>query len=109
MFIDEEETKPIPTILLGNKCDLVHEEMHQDEIEEFCKKNGFIDHLEVSAKTGKNIELALQSLTDVVIKDYKEWIDQQEVHPNEDRIVLPGNDGYDSNNKIEKKGCCGSS
>ncbi|XP_033611595.1 ras-related protein Rab-7L1 [Cryptotermes secundus] len=44
--------RPIPCILLANKCDLPYRQVHQMEIEDLYKEHNFIGWTETSAKDG---------------------------------------------------------
>lgn len=67
-----------PMVLVGNKCDLVNEiEVTQDDVRRFVTSNAQIldslcaafPYFEVSAKTGKNIDVAFTRLIDLVIEN----------------------------------------
>lgn len=63
----------IPIILIGNKFDLkkdIGETIYREEIIQKINKENFVDYIEVSAKTNKNVEklfkkLAIVSLADI--------------------------------------------
>ena len=61
---DLEKGIKLPCILIENKVDLLKEDNEKDskELEEFSKKNGFDGCFRTSAKTGKNINEALNYL-----------------------------------------------
>ncbi|XP_066561757.1 ras-related protein Rab-7L1-like [Amia ocellicauda] len=54
--------RPVPCILLANKCDLSPWAMTQDSVEEFSRSHGFNGWLETSAKDNKNIQEAMSVL-----------------------------------------------
>jgi Ras-related protein Rab-32 len=62
---------PIPTVLLANKIDLAEEEgslrKTKEEMDNFCKENGFIGWAETSAKTGQGIDAAVKKLVSAVV------------------------------------------
>lgn len=92
------EDKPIPCLLLGNKIDLCEDgkwEMSAEQMNEFCKENGFIGFIETSAKTGQNIEQATKELIKYIL----------------DNNIQPFSEGrgVDLNATSDKKedgGCC---
>ncbi|KAG1714137.1 Ras-related protein Rab-7L1 [Nymphon striatum] len=51
-----ENGKPIPCILLANKCDLAHIQVEQSDIETFYKDHNFIGWTEISVKNGSMID-----------------------------------------------------
>ncbi|OHS94416.1 Ras-related protein Rab-32 [Tritrichomonas foetus] len=75
--IDEKvqtaEGQPVPTILLGNKIDLMTSqenwEKKKAEIEEYTKENNFLAFFETSAKEGTNLDDAIMTLVDYIMKN----------------------------------------
>ena len=65
--LNEDDFK-LPVILLGNKCDLPHDTNAQ-ELDDFCKQNGFLRWFETSAKTDERIDEAVNSLVDEIMKN----------------------------------------
>lgn len=53
---------PIPCILLGNKIDERQQgwERSQEEMNQFAEDNGFLCYFETSAKTGQNVDAAIE-------------------------------------------------
>jgi len=60
--------KPIPMILLANKCDLPDISIDKDKMSKFARDNGFFAWFETSAKENKNIDKAIDTLTDEILK-----------------------------------------
>ncbi|KAH0788712.1 Ras family protein [Histomonas meleagridis] len=64
---------PVPTILLGNKIDLMEKneawEKKKQEIEEYTKENNFLAFFETSAKDGINIDESLEYLVEYILKN----------------------------------------
>ena len=54
--------RPIPVVLLGNKCDKETGAADVAEMDKFCVNNGFIGWFDTSAKTGDNIKEASEFL-----------------------------------------------
>jgi len=62
--------KDVPTIFLGNKCDLEeHQQVNLDELEDFASKYKKSEVLLSSAKTGFNIELAFKKLSEKMLEN----------------------------------------
>ena len=100
----------IPSILIRNKVDLLENENNNDEedkMKEFCEKNQFLRCFITSAKTGTNIEEAMNFLISTII-DKMEKINTSGSNPFEkDRksLVLQSSKHKD-NNKENNQGCC---
>jgi small GTP-binding protein len=54
--------KPLPVLLVANKCDLPDSAVDKTSLDQFCKENGFIGWFETSAKSNTNIEESVKSL-----------------------------------------------
>jgi small GTP-binding protein len=63
-----KENPGIPIIFIGGKSDLTDlRVVREDMIEEVMKKYDFCDHLEVSSKTGENVEKVFESLAEYIL------------------------------------------
>jgi len=63
----------LPIIIVGNKCDLDAErEFSKENVEEHVHKSSSLHYMEISAKTGQNIEEALSEICSEMIKQKKE-------------------------------------
>eukprot|EP01033_Poteriospumella_lacustris_P003313 gene3313-2444_t len=60
--------KPIPVLLLGNKCDLDESAIDSAKLDEFCAENGFAGWFDTSAKVNKNIEKAARTLVEKILE-----------------------------------------
>eukprot|EP01147_Barroeca_monosierra_P000295 gene295-3665_t len=60
----DSESGPIPTILLGNKCDLRSQEVSDEDIEQMKSQYNLLGCFKTSAKNNTNIEKAIESLLD---------------------------------------------
>jgi Ras-related protein Rab-32 len=58
---------PIPVLLLGNKCDLMEKFKSEEEMDKYCKENGFIAHYLTSAMNGQNIDKAVSVLVGKIL------------------------------------------
>lgn len=58
----------IPCMLLANKCDLLHRDVDQLEIEQFYKEYNFIGWTETSAKEGLMVHDSMKFLVDTMMK-----------------------------------------
>lgn len=85
-FVEETTTSAssnLVIILIGNKSDLASErQVSKEEAETYAKRLGLI-YIEVSAKSGHNVNLAFDMVTEKVL----EKIDRKEIVP-EDEVVL---------------------
>lgn len=60
--------KPIPMILLANKCDLPDIIIDKEKMSKFAKDNGFLGWFETSAKENTNIDKSIDYLVDEILK-----------------------------------------
>ena len=101
----------IPSILIRNKIDLLENEDNNDDEEqmkEFCEKNKFLRCFKTSAKTGTNIDEAMNFLISVII-DKMEALIQSGSNPFEkDRksMVLQSAKHSENNKENNGMGCC---
>lgn len=74
--IDEKVTdcnnNPIPCLLIGNKIDMRPDgwEKSKEDMERFAEENGFIGYLETSAKTGANVDVAIETVIRYVMENH---------------------------------------
>ena len=109
-FIDDSN---IPAILIRNKVDLLEENNDNDNddenmIKEFCEKNKFLRCFKTSAKTGTNIEEAMNFLISNII-DRMDKIAQSGSNPFEkqrESLVLQKSKNSDNNKDNNMNGCC---
>lgn len=59
--------KPLPVILLGNKCDLDDAKIDRVKLDEFCAEKGFAGWFDTSAKLNINIDKAARSLVEKIL------------------------------------------
>ena len=101
----------IPSILIRNKIDLLENEDNNDDEEqmkEFCEKNKFLRCFKTSAKTGTNIEEAMNFLISNII-DRMDKIAQSGSNPFEkqrESLVLQKSKNSDNNKDNNMNGCC---
>lgn len=65
----ENKKKKAQVLLVGNKIDLPNREVDTSEAEEIAEKCG-VRYLEVSAKSGENIDEIFFNLLDLLIENY---------------------------------------
>ncbi|KAK8882698.1 rab32, member RAS oncoprotein [Tritrichomonas musculus] len=102
--VQTSEGQPVPTLLLGNKIDLMGStenwEKRRIEIEEYTKENNFLSFFETSAKDGTNLNESIMMLVDYIMKN--------NIESESSRELNPGVNIADTSNsqKPEKGGCC---
>ena len=107
-FLDESN---IPSILIRNKVDLLENEDNiddEDKMKEICEENKFLKCFKTSAKTGTNVEEAMNFLISNII-DKMEKIVKSGVNPFEkDRksLVLQTSKHTENNKENNMGGCC---
>lgn len=60
--------KPLPVVLMGNKCDLDDAEIDTQKLEAFCKEKGFVQWFDTSAKLNKDIDKAVRCLVEKILE-----------------------------------------
>lgn len=91
----------LPAILLGNKCDLSHRDVNQDEIEYAYKKGNYIGWTEVSAKEGLMVDDCMKFLVDAMLSR-----DGGKVSKLDDILADKDDGKIDIANTQKKKSCC---
>ncbi|OHS97297.1 Ras family protein [Tritrichomonas foetus] len=105
--IDEKvqtaEGQPVPTLLLGNKIDLMTKnadwEQRRTEIEEYTKENNFLAFFETSAKDGTNLHESIMTLVDYIVKNNIESESSRDNLPNAVKL------GEGENGNKQSGGC----
>ena len=87
----------IPAILIGNKIDIFNREVTKEEGEKYAKQEG-LEYYETSAKTGKNVNEAINNLVKVILKYDND-------NENEEKSFRIDGDKKSINSTKEKK-CC---
>ncbi|KAH0794964.1 Ras family protein [Histomonas meleagridis] len=86
--VQTSEGKPIPTLLIGNKIDLITSSDNwptkKREIEEYAKENNFLDYFETSAKEGTNLDEAIYSLVNYIVNNNIESENSRDLNPGVD-------------------------
>ena len=67
----KNNTEDIPVLLVGNKLDLKESrEIFKEEVEKFKENNDLSSSMEISLKTGKNVERVFRKLTRLMLKKF---------------------------------------
>lgn len=90
--------KPLPVVLMGNKCDLDDAEIDTQKLEAFCKEKGFVQWFDTSAKLNKDIDKAVRCLVEKIL----EHGDIFQTKRTQQSGFQPGIGGK----PIKKGGCC---
>jgi len=95
-----QDDKPIPVVLLANKCDLVKTPCSEEIMNEYCKEHGFVAWFATSAKENINITEGVNCLVEHIRKAVG----------NEDGYDAPHSSGtvpMDNDKESKEGGCCG--
>jgi len=65
------DDRPIPVVLLANKCDLPRDPSLKtpQQLDKYCEENGFVGCFETSAKNNSNIEKAAKALVAKILEN----------------------------------------
>jgi len=66
------DKKPIPMVLLANKCDLAEKKINAEQLDKFCDQHGFVGWEETSAKDNINIDKAAYFLVQQILDRIKD-------------------------------------
>ena len=74
-LIKEYKTDDLPILLVGNKLDLEeNREVLKEHVENFKEKYGLLSSMEVSLKTGENVEKMMIKISNLIIeKNFPEF------------------------------------
>eukprot|EP01116_Phalansterium_solitarium_P013896 TRINITY_DN3134_c0_g1_i1.p1 TRINITY_DN3134_c0_g1~~TRINITY_DN3134_c0_g1_i1.p1 ORF type:complete len:219 (-),score=36.78 TRINITY_DN3134_c0_g1_i1:143-799(-) len=103
--IDENLTSDgvsIPVVLLANKCDLSEKPISKEEMDDFCKENGFIGWFATSAKEKINIDEAGSFLVEHILRNDPKTKD---VEPDDDILNLSAQRTPAAPQKSSSSGC----
>ncbi len=89
----------IPAIIIGNKIDILQREVTKEEGEKYAKQEG-LEYYETSAKTGANVNEAINNLVKVILKNYIDNDNENE----EKSFRIEG--VKKSKNSTKEKKCC---
>ena len=101
----------IPSILIRNKVDLLENEANNDDEEQtkkFCDDHGFLRYFKTSAKTGSNIEEAMNFLISTIIDKMEKLAESGAKKKKKDRksLVLQPSKHNEEAEKNNSMGCC---
>ena len=109
VFLPDE--RPIPCVLLANKCDLPSAiSKSKEEMDQYCQENGFINWYETSAKDDKNINEAANFLVKKILENHAEMHKQGEETRDTNTFTLDNNkpSSTDTHKKTESGSSGGS-
>mmetsp|Transcript_20622 Transcript_20622/g.37190 ORF Transcript_20622/g.37190 Transcript_20622/m.37190 type:complete len:215 (+) Transcript_20622:253-897(+) len=96
--------KPLPVVLLANKCDIEGVEIDADELDRFCKEHGFITWFETSAKTDHKIDAAARYLVENVLSHEEIFAAKQ--NDRREQSARGVNVGAGGAHPYREGGCC---
>ena len=94
--------------MLANKCDLPDTRVNKEELDAFCKEQGFVGWYETSAKTNHNIEESVKGLVTNILSHP----DAFEAHRLKNAQTTPtgavslADEKDKKSDKGDKGGCC---
>jgi Ras-related protein Rab-32 len=101
VFLPDE--RPIPCVLLANKCDLPNAiNKSKEEMDNYCAEYGFAGWFETSARENKNIEESVKFLVEKILENHVEMNQAQ----NPEALNLNSAQSVVTGEKA-KGGCCG--
>jgi len=94
------DDRPIPVVLLANKCDLAKDSFMKssEQMDKFCEEQGFIGWFETSAKDNINIESAARFLVQHILEN--------DIVREQEKAVIKVGEESDNSNASKSGGCC---
>ena len=94
------DDRPIPVVLLANKCDLAKDSFMKssEQMDKFCEEQGFIGWFETSAKDNINIESAARFLVQHILEN--------DIVREQEKAVIKVGEESDNSNASKTGGCC---
>jgi len=105
------DERPIPVVLLANKCDLARDGFARNtaQMDKYCEEHGFAGWFETSAKDNVGIDTAAKFLVgQILANDTERGIEKDKKDPTTLKVGLDGGSGGGKPNEpAGKTGCCG--
>ena len=96
--------KPLPVLLVGNKCDIEGAEVDEGMLDTYCEQYGFVGWFATSAKANVNIEQAAVKLVTTILSHNDIFAARK---PRQSDIDLTANSSrLGSSNGSSSGGCC---
>lgn len=97
--LEQNKKKKAQIILVGNKIDLPNRKVDTSEAKNIADKYG-VRYLEVSAKTGHNIDEIFNNILDLLIENY-DFDETKSI-----KLSNKNDEDEDEDNQEKKRGCC---
>jgi small GTP-binding protein len=94
--------RPLPVVLLANKCDLCEHGLDKDKMDTYIKDNGFIGWFETSAKEDINITKAVKALVSHILENDPDAIVEKE----RGQVLKLGSDDQKDDKSKKNDSCC---
>ncbi|KAL6406458.1 Ras-related protein RABB1b [Ilyonectria robusta] len=99
----------IVVILVGNKADLAHQEdnkreVTREEAEEWARRNGVMEYVETSAKSGENVEKAFMRVAERIYNNIQAG--KYDLNDRRSGVKGPAAGGNRDSSKSATGGCC---
>ena len=99
----EEIKDDIQKIIVGNKCDMVHQRsITNKEVEKYCKENK-IDFIETSAKDNINLKEVFNKIIELIFKDKSDEEIIKEFNPKIQNLSIHSHSRKENKKKVS---CC---
>ncbi|KAL6051963.1 rab32, member RAS oncoprotein, variant 2 [Balamuthia mandrillaris] len=97
--------RPIPVVLLANKCDLVPQGCNEEVMNQYVKENGFVAWFPTSAKENTNVDLAVNTLVDAIMKRVSAVAGHEEAEDRTEGVLKLTENGNNKNQGGGREGC----
>ena len=100
---ESEEINDFQRIIVGNKCDMIHQKaVTNKEVEKFCNENK-IDFIETSAKDNINLDEAFNKIIELIFKDKSNEEIIKKFNPKMQNLSIISHNTKESKKKVS---CC---
>jgi len=105
------DERPIPVVLLANKCDLARDGFARNtaQMDKYCEEHGFAGWFETSAKDNVGIDTAAKFLVgQILANDTERGVNDKDKNKDPTiKVGTEGNGGKPNEGGEKKSGCCG--